>query len=220
MKIEYKKVLGISVLILTGIVVVAGIAISIAALQEKPPEHPLDFQDIKKVELEKPINSVEDGLPFALKRANEWRKDAVLTGVQIVSKGKEEIENRNGRVNYTFEFEYVNEKKPGGILIISVSTKSNRIELVSASHDGEDKFRKVNELELKEMTLNINKIYETAIKATGKDSILKFNQPFIRVSINSNDAVFETGTSETKLPVIKHKITIDMSTFKIIKIEE
>ncbi len=76
MKIEYKKVLRISIWILTGVVALAGIVISIAALQEKPPEYPLVFQDIKKVKLEKPNNSVEDGLLFALKRANEWRKDA------------------------------------------------------------------------------------------------------------------------------------------------
>jgi hypothetical protein len=214
MKIKYKKVLGITILIFISIFIVVGIAISIAALQEKPPEHPLDFQDIKKVELAKPIKSVEDGLPFALKRANEWRKDVVLTGIQIVSEGKEQIENRIGIINYTFEFEYVNEKKPGGILIVSINTQSNSIELVSASHDGEDKSRKVKKLEFSKMAESINKIYDTAIKAIGKDNIFQFKQPFVRVSINLNNAVFESGTSETKLPVIKSNVRIDMSTFK------
>lgn len=215
MKIKYKKVLETLMLILLGIVLVAGIAISISALQEQPPEHPLDFQDVKKIELDKSIKSVEDGLPFALKRAIEWRKDAVLTSIQIVSDGKEEIQDRNGNLNYIFEFEYVNEKAPGGILIVSMSTKSNCIELVSASHDGEETFRKVNELEFKKTGVNINKIYDTAINAIGNDSILKLNHPFIRVSINSNDAVFETGSSEENPSVIKHKVIIDMSTYKV-----
>lgn len=56
--------------------------------------------------------------------------------------------------------------KPAGILIVSVSTKSNSIELVSSSHDGEDKSRKVSELESIDMSVNINKIYDAAIKAT------------------------------------------------------
>jgi len=40
----------------------------------------------------KPLNSVEEGLPYAINRSHEWRKDAVLTDIEIISEGKQEIE--------------------------------------------------------------------------------------------------------------------------------
>ena len=62
MEIKYKRVLRVTFLILLTMILIAGLTIYIAALQEKPPEHPLDFQDIKRVGLEKPIKSAEDRL--------------------------------------------------------------------------------------------------------------------------------------------------------------
>lgn len=77
---------------ITALIVCVGAYILIGAIQEKPPEHPLDFQDITERPINKPLNSVEEGLPYAINRSHEWRKDAVLTDIEIISEGKQEIE--------------------------------------------------------------------------------------------------------------------------------
>lgn len=196
-----------------------GIVIFIGALHEKFPEHPLDFQDINKIVLEKPINSIEDGLPYALNCSHKWRQDAVLTELQIVSTGKEEIENATGKLNYRFEFAYINKTKLGGTMLISINTNSNSIEFVSTSHDGEDKTRKIKELKLNNLTESIKKTNNVAIKAIGKDNIFKYEQPFVRSYINLDFATFEVGALQNGLNIVKYRVKIDMKTYDVLKSE-
>ena len=216
-KVNIKKLLGTASLIFLGIVMIVGIAIFVAALQEQPPEHSLDFQDTNITKLSNPIMSVGDGLVFARDRANKWRKDAVLTGIQIVSEGRGEIEKKSGIINYKFEFKYINEQKPAGTLSVSISTKTNSIELVTASHDGDNKSRIINEMDDSSLDKSINKIYDTAINAIGIGNILQYKQPFIRVSINSDVSQFEVGSSEAKSNIIEYELRVNTKTFKVIK---
>lgn len=71
------KLIKVVILILVVLLLGIGMIIFIGALRELEQEelrhHPLDFQDINEVVLEKPIHSVEDGLPYAINRAHEWR---------------------------------------------------------------------------------------------------------------------------------------------------
>lgn len=216
MKIIYVIVLKVIIPIIFVLALGISITILIGALQEKTPEHPLDFQDIKKTVLDKPINSVEDGLPYALNRAREWRQDAVLTGLEIVSVGKDEILNNKGKLNYIFEFEYVDKNKPGGIITVSIDTNSNSIELVSASHDGEDRTRRVKELKHNDLEESVRKVYYAAIKAIGNDNVFKYQQPFVRIRIGSDFAIFEESYSQDEPNKIENRVKIDMKTYNIL----
>lgn len=209
----FKVIILILLILLLGI----GLTIIIGTLQEKPPEHLLDFQDIKKTVLDKPVNTVEDGLPYALNEAHEWRQDAVLTGLEIVSVGKEEIGNNKGKLRYILEFTYIDESKPSGIMFISINTNSNSIEFVSASHDGEAGARSFSELKCNNLTECIKKVYDVAIKAIGKENIFQYEQPFVRVHVDSNYATFEVSSSQAEPNIIKNRVIIDMKTYGIVK---
>lgn len=169
MKKMYVFTLKIILLILI-MLIGLGITMLIGVLNEKPPEHPLNFQDLEKTALEKAIKSVEDGLPYALNRAHEWRQDAVLTGLQIISVGEDEIYGNNSKMNYIFEFKYIDKNKPGGIITVSIDAYSNSIDFVSVSHDGDDKTRKVSELKDNNLNESIRKVYDLSIKAIGSDN--------------------------------------------------
>ena len=200
------------------LMVCIGAYVFIGALQEKPPEHPLDFQDITERPVNKPLNSVEDGLPYAINRAHEWRKDAVLTDIEIISVGKNEIEGNKGKANYWFQLPCVNESNPGGIIIISVNLNSNIIELVEAYHDDDYyKTKKIKELKLKNLAFaDIKQLYDTAINEIGKDNIFQYQQPFARMQINSDYAVFNVSPSMEKQYPIKYSVKIDVKTGKVL----
>ncbi|MDF2804429.1 MAG: hypothetical protein K0S61_4334 [Anaerocolumna sp.] len=193
------------------------VALCISALQERPPEHPLDFQDIKEIVLDKQIKSIEDGLPYARKRAYEWRQDSVLTGLEIISRGKEEIANNTGSLEYIFEFPCIDKSKPSGIMFIFINTVSNSIDHVSASHDGEGEERSFTELKTDNLTERIKKVYDIAKETIGDKNIFKFEQPFVRVHINSDFATFEVSPSQSESNQIMNRVKIDMRTYDVVK---
>lgn len=193
------------------------VALCISALQEKPPEHPLDFQDIKEIALDKQIKSIGDGLPYALKRAYEWRQDSVLTGLEIISRGKEEIANNTGSLEYIFEFPFIDKSKPSGIMFIFINTVSNSINHVSASHDGEGEERSFTELKTDNLAERIKKVYGIAKETIGDKNIFKFDQPFVRVHIDSDFATFEVSPSQSEANKIMSRVKIDMRTYDIVK---
>jgi hypothetical protein len=193
------------------------VALCISALQERPPEHPLDFQDIKEIVLDKQIKSIEDGLPYARKRAYEWRQDSVLTGLEIISRGKEEIANNTGSLEYIFEFPCIDKSKPSGIMFIFINTVSNSIDHVSASHDGEGEERSFTELKTDNLTERIKKVYDIANETIGDKNIFKFEQPFVRVHINSDFATFEVSPSQSESNQIMNRVKIDMRTYDVVK---
>ncbi len=213
-------IIKVTIIILLVLLFIIGITILIGALQEKPPEHPLDFQDTGRTVLEKPINSVEDGLPYAFNRAYEWRQDVVLTEYQIISIGEEELKGKNGKFRYIFQFPYINESKPSGIMFISINTNTNSIEFVSASHDGQAGTRSFSKLNLGNLTESIKKVYDVAIKHIGEENIYQYEQPFVRVYVNSNFARFEVSPSQSEPNIIEYRVKIDMKTFEILTTNE
>ena len=208
------------------LIVCIGAYVFLGEIWEKPPEHTLDFQDITERPINKPLNSVEEGLPYAINRAHEWRKDAVLTDIEIISEGKQEIEGNKGRVRYRFELPYVNESKPSGIINVSINLNSNSIEYVRASHEyvrashDYDETKKINELKLKNIAFaDIKQLYEAAVSEIGKDNIFQYEQPFVRMQINSDYAVFKVSPSMEKQYPIKHSVKIDVKTGKVLEKE-
>ena len=212
---SFKKILLVSVAIAIGIFIV----LCISALQENPPEHPMDFQDTTEIVLDKQINSTEAGLPYVLKRAHKWRQDSVLTGLEIISSGKNEIINNTGSIEYIFEFPSIDKSKPSGIMFIFINTVSNSIDYVSASHDGEGEERTFAELKTDNLTERIKKIYDIAKETIEDKNIFKFEQPFVRVHINSDFAIFEVSPSQAESNRIMNRVKIDMRTYEIVKVE-
>jgi hypothetical protein len=185
------------------------------ALLEKPPGHPLDFQDINGRDLQGTINSVEDGLPYAMNRAHEWRQDAVLTGLLIISFEEEEIRSANGEIIYTFHFPYIDESKPRGFIDISIDTRTNSLQLVSAYHNPELRTTRINELNSNNLTERIEKVYDVAMEAIGEDNVFKYKEPFVKMDVDSSYAYFELSPSRSEPNKIQHRIKIDMTSYEI-----
>lgn len=219
MKKGLGKVFKVAILIIVVILIATFLIVYIGALLEKPPGHTLDFQDINHIFIEEPIHSVEDGLPYATEQAHKWRNDAVLTEIQIISIGRDEIENHCGKINYRFEFPYIEENKPSGNMFVSINTSTNSIEFIEASHDGEIYKRSYDELKTNDLTRKIKKVYDIGINAIGIENIFQYEEPFVRVSIKSDIAIFEVRYSQTGSNIIEHKISIDMNTYDILSKE-
>jgi len=213
----FKSFIKITVITLLVVIFAIFVVLIISALQERPPEHPLDFEDVKDIVLDKQINSAEDGLPYAIRRAYEWREDSVLTRLVIISRGKKEIENNTGKVIYIFEFPCIDKSKPSGNMFISINTESNSIDYVSSYHDGEGEERSFTELKTDGLTETIKKVYDIAIKSIGDKNIFKFDKPFVRVHINSDYATFEVSPSQSESNQIVYNVKIDMRTYDIVK---
>ncbi|HOQ15966.1 MAG TPA: hypothetical protein PLG49_01245 [Defluviitaleaceae bacterium] len=221
---KFIKITGITaiILIITGIIL-----FWLLDLGSRLIRHPLNFQDMSKIKLEKPVNSVEEGYPYALKRAREWREDVVLTEVEIISSAIgtideiDDIEDRNEIIRYTFEFEYMNEKQPSGFILVYLNVKTNCIDMVSAYHDDNNLFSPKDELDPEAISDKIGKVYDAALKAIGKENILGSAGLYFSAKINSNFAVVsvyreidnEEGNFEN------YEITIDMSTFEVTEME-
>lgn len=202
------------VLIILGLFFSIFVVMGINALLEKPPGHPLDFQDINNIVIEEPIHSVEDGLPYATDRAYEWRDDSVLTGLVIISTGKDEIENRNGMLNYQFQFNYIDKSKPSGKMFIYIDTNTNNIEMVDVKHN-DVQAESINELKTYNINEKIRKVYDISLEAIGRESVFQYEEPLTRLYINSNFGVFEVS-SVSNPNTVKHKVKIDMQTYEIL----
>lgn len=214
------KFIKTTLLILLILLLIIGTVIFFLELDEEPPWHPLDFQDINDIVLEKPIYSVEDGLPYAINRAHEWREDAILTRLLIISVGKDEINSNTGGFDYTFEFPYIDKIKPSGIMSVFINTDLNGITLVDTSHDGEGETRVIHELKSDDLQGDINRVYDAAINAIGEDNIFQYEEPFVRVWIDSDSARFEVSSSREEANQIKYSVKIDMSTYEVLEKKE
>ncbi|MDF2805005.1 MAG: hypothetical protein K0S61_4910 [Anaerocolumna sp.] len=178
--------------------------------KEPYPEHPLDYQIIESIKLDTSISTVDDGMPYAFKEALEWRKDAILTGLQIFSTGIQEIINNNGKFRYIFEFPYINETKPSGIMFISINTNTDCIEFISVSHDGQNYNRKIKELTIKNLREAVNKVYDVSVDLIGEKNIINISQPFVSVNIDNEVSTFKLK-SKDKSYNINYSLKIDMN---------
>lgn len=71
---------------------------------------PKGYSDYTEISLEKTIDSIKAGIPFATERVGEWRDTMHLNFINVGFVGKEQIENRKGTINYLFYEENVTKK--------------------------------------------------------------------------------------------------------------
>ncbi|GMQ55970.1 hypothetical protein AN1V17_03620 [Vallitalea sediminicola] len=212
-----KNILGI-IITLIGILFAIGVYSFSGALNEKPSNHPLDFQDIREMIIDKPINSINDGLIYANARADEWRNDSILTGIEIKSVGKKEIQEKTTeKIWYYYEFPYVDNSKPHGIIKITINTKKSSISYIDAVHDNDTKNTILLQLDLDNVSFDINEIYEIGINEIGIDTIFQYEEPVATLSINNDYAILKVSSSIKEQSDVKYQVKIDMDTGEVIK---
>lgn len=191
-----------------GLLLAVCVVLTIGALSEKPPSHPMDFQNVSKKPLKQEINSVKDGMPYAIEEALNWRQDAVLTGIMIVSNGKDEIQAKTGKVSYEFQFPYINEENPSGIISVTIDMISDSIELVSASHDVRKYSGNLEEEVLVVTDAEIYNTYDDIIKKFGVDEINKYKYQLIRFEIDSRKVSFTIKLSDNGKDYIRQDFEV------------
>lgn len=58
--------------------------------------------DEKSYEIDANISNIKEGVPFAIKRAKEWREGLELEYIRVVFNTKEEMESKKGTIVYKF----------------------------------------------------------------------------------------------------------------------
>lgn len=67
------------------------------------------------------------------------------------------------------------------------------------------------------LTEQIKKVYDIAKETIGDKNIFKFEQPFVRVHIDSDFATFEVSPSQSESNKIMNRAKVDMRTYDIVK---
>jgi len=204
LKVKLHPVLWV-ILAVTALIISVCVLLTIGALSEKAPSHVLDFQKIEVNQLSQDIDTVDDGLKYVLEEAQLWRDDVVLTSISIFSNGKDEIQTQSGKITYGFEFPFVDEESPSGAIFVTINTNSNSIELVSASHDGDEYFRNILENQLVLKDGEIFNFYKDILDEFGEKEIFKHKHQSFQFKIEHESVYCTIKLSDNEEDYISKK---------------
>jgi hypothetical protein len=185
MKVKFHPILW-GIVVITSILILGYIFFVIGAFSEKVPSHSLDFQKVSVIQLKQEVESVEDGLKHALAEAQLWREDVVLTGINIYSSGEDEIRTQTGKITYEFQFPFQGKESPSGAIFVTIDTNSNNIELVTASHDGEEYERNLSDKRLDLKDDEILEYYNIILEEFKNEEIFEHKYQSFQFELEQN----------------------------------
>lgn len=188
--------------------------------------NPSDFHDMKEYPLDKDIKTINDGLPYVIKRAKEFRNDAVLTDVTLITEEIDYFKDDKIRFIYRFDFPYINDDLPLGYIEIVVESGDNVISSVRADHNSHDKTTtSIKGIEIKDLQYIIDRVYDISVDYFGMENILKIKDPTLRISISADYSNFTLQFCKVEIEsgfiAMKNLwVDIDTKTFEIIDFSE
>jgi hypothetical protein len=133
--------------------------------------------DTTERKLDEPIVKIIDGIPFAQKRAEEWRENLKLNYINAVFVGKESINNRKGQIIYYFYEENVKKNLDSSAEVYIDMNKNSLTKFSSQYGTGKELIGSSNFLDTKEWTVDIGEVFEIAEGEIGVDIIEKYDNP-------------------------------------------
>ncbi|WP_458788490.1 hypothetical protein, partial [Vallitalea sediminicola] len=73
------------------------------------------------------------------------------------------------------------------------------------------------QLDLDNVSFDINEIYEIGINEIGIDTIFQYEEPVATLSINNDYAILKVSSSIKEQSDVKYQVKIDMDTGEVIK---
>lgn len=135
--------------------------------------------------IEKPIDTIADGIPVAKERVLEWGKVAALDFINAGFEGKEQITSRKGTIGYFFTtWSKDGHAKYLPTAWVDIDMNTNSIIRFIGTYDQRVKVKDISEHDIFTNTLNtdewnidIKEAFDLAIKEIGEDQIFKYDNP-------------------------------------------
>ncbi len=178
--------------------------------------------------IDKPINTVKDGIPYAKKRALEWGDLVYLKSIRVAFYGKEEFNSRKGTIFYSLavvkndsdypppEADVRIDMNENAIYVFSVMGDSRNYNVKLSKSEKQSDLNNMKEIQTDQWNIDIDEALEIAIKALGTDTILEYE--------NSNIVLrcYETKWELTVYnpPYVDQLVIINPVTGEIIKTED
>lgn len=169
----------------------------------KPKEQSIQIE----VELDQVIDSIKSGLPYAIKRVEEWRDSMVLSFINAGFIGKEQIENRKGTISYFFYEEKVTEKLDA-YAYINIDMNNNCIYDFTSSYGTPKELGGGPEevLDVNVWNVDISDIFDIVEEKLGVNYLDQYDEPKVVLRCGENwwdFAVYENSTSPIEEFVIE-----------------
>jgi hypothetical protein len=141
--------------------------------------YPKGYTDVTERRLGVAITSIQEGIPFAAQRAQEWRKNLYLDYINVGFEGKEKIQSRKGQISYYFYEDNV-KKNLDAAAKVEIDMEKNSIIYFRSTYGTSRKLlgsgRGYN-MKTSEWTIDIDKAFEIAYKELGETRIRKYSNP-------------------------------------------
>ncbi|MFC4769422.1 hypothetical protein [Effusibacillus consociatus] len=136
-----------------------------------------DIDDKTIIPLPHSISTIKEGLPFANKRASEWRKDAELSYVVVRFEGKDAIKNRKGVIAYRY---YVKNKSLIGLphAVCYVEIDLDKQSIVRFQAYGSDKLDDTM-INIAKWNLDLDDVFGVVEKQLDSNVIDKHSKPIV-----------------------------------------
>lgn len=149
---------------------------------------------VQKIETN--INSIRDGLPYAIKRVNEWRSDLYLDYISVAFNDEKQISDKKGIVSYNFYGKNVKDGLDASVEVKIDMNSNSIIQFMSSYGTSKVLLGGGQEIKISDWRIDINDAIETATKAIGKEKILKHDKPNVIIRCWANEwevAVLSSG---------------------------
>lgn len=138
---------------------------------------PKGYSDFTEVSLDKTIDSIKSGIPFAIERVGEWRDTMNLNFINVGFIGKEQIKNRKGIIDYFFYEKNITDKLDASADVSIDMNANSVIRFYSDYGTKKELGGGTNILNTDNWTIDINEAFDIAIAVLGEDIIEQFDYP-------------------------------------------
>lgn len=175
--------------------------------------------DEKSYEIDANISNIKEGVPFAIKRAKEWREGLELEYIRVVFNTKEEMESKKGTIVYKF---YESNVKSGldASAEVYLDMNNNCITRFESDYgDSKELLGGGNSLEVDKWKIDIGEAVDIFLNEMNKSGMLEYKADNIIIRCWQNS--WEIALlSEVEVGRTEFLVEINPETKEILRVKE
>jgi hypothetical protein len=137
----------------------------------------IGVSDYSERKIEKTVNSIEAGIPFATERVHEWRKDLYLDLINAGFVGKEQIKARKGEIGYFFYADNVSNNLDADAFVDIDMNKNSIVRFSSSYGTPKQLTGGGGGLKTEKWLIDIDEAFEIATRELGENRIFQYDNP-------------------------------------------
>lgn len=187
------------------VIIIVVIVFLVGCIRGAKPE-PEEQSDYEELKLDETIDTIMAGLPYAVKRVEEWRNTMTLNYINIGFEGKEEIEKRKGEISFFFYEEGVTEKLDADAFVSIDMNKNCIVRFSSTYGTPKELIGSSVALNTDDWTIDIAEVFDIVEEKLGINYLNQYGEP--KIVIRCSDtwwdfAVYENSTASYEEFVIE-----------------